>query len=382
MQVEDIVVMMQQEATQFYYSDIFDSKSNGINMLVIIQDLDLNGANVVLVELLRLLKEKNCCNYYIISPSDGEYREKFLEIGANIAIRQNVNCNSEYRLFLQNAFDLVFMNTSSVHYYSTFFVNCKTKVIWWFHESEEQLSSSQGVSVHPFLLGDNFYLCGVTQKVLNGLKKLYGVDAEFLPMAVKDCRQNYPAINSDMVEFLIPSAYTYIKGQDILLQAIAMLPEEYRNKTRFTFVGYHLSKQDAFFNACKKLAGELSCVSFLDAMDREKVYEMYSKCDCIIAPSRVDSTPTSIVEAMMFGKICLVSSNAGISDYLTDCVNGFVFESENIEELFKRLILIISDKSGLDEVAERGRKRYEEIFECEAVLNRFQKILAKMEIKL
>ena len=89
---------------------------------------------------------------------------------------------------------------------------------------------------------------------------------------------------------------------------------------------------------------------------------------CVLATSRVDATPTSIVEAMMFGRIVLVSDAAGISRYLTDCVNAFVFPSENEEELMKRLMLIIHDPDQLKQMGEKARTVYEEFF-SPAVVN-------------
>lgn len=114
-------------------------------------------------------------------------------------------------------------------------------------------------------------------------------------------------------------------------------------------------------------------ITMLDSLPREEVYLWYKISDCVLAPSRVDATPTSIVEAMMFGRIVLVSDATGISKYLTDCVNAFVFPSENVEELMKRIMLIISEYGQLDAIGERGRLVYEANYSPKHV----QKILEK-----
>lgn len=387
MRSEQIRFIMENEATLSYISTAYEDNDKK-NMLIIIQDLDLNGANVVLLELLKAYNHNTSAewNFWVIAPTDGEFAEKLTRIGASVFVRKNVYCDSAYREFLQQSFEIVFLNTSSVHYYSTYFVNCETKVIWWFHESEDQLRNSGGVSVHPALLGDNFKICSVTKRVQNGLQTLYGINSAILPMAVNDCKEK--EFNSDakvtfdsrdeVVKFFIPAAYTYIKGQDILLEAIATLPEEYRRKSQFIFAGYHLPKQEEYYRICKEMSEKLSNVVFSDALDRDDVFRLYNECDCVVAPSRVDSTPTTIVEAMMFEKICLVSSGAGISEVMQDCQSGFVFENQNVEELVKRLYLIISDRDALSSISINGRKIYEDIFESKKVVGTFSRIIDEL----
>lgn len=382
---KEILYVMEEEATSSYISPKYNDNYNK-NMLIIIQDLDLNGANVVLLELLKIYKTNGEWNYWVIAPTEGEFVEKLTDIGASVFVRKNVYCDNEYRKFLQKSFDIVFLNTSSVHYYSTYFVNCETRVLWWFHESEDQLRKSGGVSVHPALLGNNFNICSVTKRVQIGLKSLYGINSTILPMAVEDCQGKEFGSNAkvsfdcqiDVVKFFIPAAYTYIKGQDILLEAIATLPEEYRRKSQFIFAGYHLPKQEEYYRICKEMSEKLSNVVFSDALDRDDVYRLYNECDCVVAPSRVDSTPTTIVEAMMFEKICLVSSGAGISEVMQDCQNGFVFENQNVEELVKRLYLIISDRDALSSISINGRKIYEDIFESKKVVGTFSRIIDEL----
>lgn len=382
---KEILYVMEEEATSSYISPKYNDNYNK-NMLIIIQDLDLNGANVVLLELLKIYKTNGEWNYWVIAPTEGEFVEKLTDIGASVFVRKNVYCDNEYRKFLQKSFDIVFLNTSSVHYYSTYFVNCETRVLWWFHESEDQLRNSGGVSVHPALLGDNFKICSVTKRVQNGLQTLYGISSTILPMAVDDCKKKEYNFDEkvtfdprkEIVKFFIPAAYTYIKGQDILLEAIATLPEEYRRKSQFIFAGYHLPKQEEYYRICKEMSEKLSNVVFSDALDRDDVYRLYNECDCVVAPSRVDSTPTTIVEAMMFEKICLVSSGAGISEVMQDCQSGFVFENQNVEELVKRLYLIISDRDALSSISINGRKIYEDIFESKKVVGTFSRIIDEL----
>ena len=47
---------------------------------------------------------------------------------------------------------------------------------------------------------------------------------------------------------------------------------------------------------------------------------------------------------------------------MQDCVNGFVFQNGNVDELEARLMLIADNFSRIDVIAKNGRKVYEEQF--------------------
>lgn len=358
---KNILETMRTEATAFFTCDNYKYDDSSKNMLVVMQDLDLNGANVVLKELLEAYNKDRKWQLWVISPTQGLFLNQMLGIGANVAIRENVYCDPEYREFMQDSFDLVFMNSSSVHYYAMYFINCKVPVLWWFHESEEQLSRAGASMIHLGLLSDNFTICSVMPLVQRAIRKLYGIDSIVFPMLVKES-EILGTKKDDKVRFFCPSGYSWIKGQDIMLEAITRLPKEFADKSEFIFAGYQFRGQSEYFERLKSLAERLPNVKILEAIDRSEVYKIYAECDCVAAPSRIEPTPTTIVEGLMFRKLCLVSDKTGISEFMTDCVNGFIFENENVDELFKRLLLIISEVDNLSPIGQNGRKIYDEIF--------------------
>jgi len=356
-----------------YCNDNIDKKK----YLFIIPDLSLNGANTVLYELLSYITcyHDESSEHFIISSANGPFAAKYEALGCHIWIRENVYCPHDIRELLSRGFTYVFLNTSSVHYYALFFMNTPVKTYWWFHESYEQLSNEQENFLHLGLLSDNFKILGVTNKVLSALREIFGINADLFPMIINDIHDSIPATTPDKrtIKFFIPGAYTYIKGQDLLLKAISELPIEYRSKAQFIFAGYQIPTQNEYYQLIQKIANLLPEVVMLNSISREEVYKYMLSSDCIIAPSRTDSTPTTIVEAMMLKKLCLVSTGTGISEYMTDCVNGFVFDNENYSELQKRIMFIISELSSgdsrdIDGLAIAGRHLYEKMFSKEALL--------------
>lgn len=369
---DEIVSRLSKEAETIYVSE---RKEQQKKMLVIVPDLKLSGAMTVLMEMLELPYWSNY-DFYIISSADGEYRDKVLDLGANLVIRPFVYCSPGYRKILQEAFDCIFINSATCYYYVYYFLNTNAKVLWWFHETKTQLENMQKEFLNLNLLSSNIHIGGVTPAVLQGIEQMYGKQIQLLSMPVKDQSLLAPKEgNKEEVIFFIPAALTYIKGQDILVKAITMLPEEYQKKAKFYFCGYSLPGQAEYGETIQKAIQVLPNAEFLGMLDKSEVYQWYQKCDCVIAPSRVDATPTTIVEAMMFQKLCIVSDATGISRFMQDCVNGFVFQSENVQELFKRIILVIAEKEKLAGIAQAGRYIYEDHFSEEIIMEQLAEIM-------
>ena len=97
-------------------------------------------------------------------------------------------------------------------------------------------------------------------------------------------------------------------------------------------------------------------------LTREELYRKYAASDCVIILTRMDAGPLTAVEAAMFGRIVIISDAAGLSENFEDCVSGFVFPSENVEELLKRIMLVICDFPKLAAIGERARHVYEANF--------------------
>ncbi len=350
-------------------------------MMIIVPDLELNGAQTVLTELLHVISRmEQKWNIYIISPTDGPYREKYQQMGITVAIRNYVVATEELKKVLQTKFDITLVNTAACYSYVYYYINTDAKVLWWLHETKEQLSTMMSNFPNPNLLSANIVLAGVTRAVQKGIMDMFLYKTEILPMPVKDCAtlaDNSYTQKKDVVTFVMPAAFTYIKGQDVLLKAVAGLPEEYRARSRFILCGYKLEKQEEYYNMISGIADKLSNVILAGQLSREEVYELYEQCDCVLAPSRIDATPTTIIEAMMFGKYTIVSDGAGISEYMQDCVNGFVFPSENVAELMKRIMIIITEHSNLDFIAQAGRKLYEDNFSVEYVERKLRVLIEK-----
>ena len=165
--------------------------------------------------------------------------------------------------------------------------------------------------------------------------------------------------NKDKICFVTIGYIEARKGQDILLEAIKMLAINEREKAVFYLVG-----QDS-----SVMAQQIKCeiegvpeVLVTGAVDREKIAEILERADVLLCPSREDPMPTVAAEAMMHSVPCIVSNVTGTASYITDGEDGFVFESENVEELAKKITWCIENRSKLPGIGASARWVFEKTF--------------------
>ena len=94
-----------------------------------------------------------------------------------------------------------------------------------------------------------------------------------------------------------------------------------------------------------------------------------------MVPSIDDPMPVVATENFMLGNICLCSKNTGTATFIQDKKNGFVFESENIDELKEKIMYILDNLDELDQVKKNGEKIYKEYFEMDIFEKNILKIV-------
>jgi glycosyltransferase involved in cell wall biosynthesis len=116
------------------------------------------------------------------------------------------------------------------------------------------------------------------------------------------------------------------KGQDILLQVLARERWRTRNLS-ISFFGKGPNRE-----ALRGLAGRLALqnVSFPGFVsDVESIWKTHH---ALVLPSRTEGLPLALVEAMMCGRLGIVTSEGGTSEVVEDGRTGFVASSAKVDE--------------------------------------------------
>lgn len=165
------------------------------------------------------------------------------------------------------------------------------------------------------------------------------------------------------IKFITIGYIEWRKGQDILVEAIEQLPSDVAEASEFIFIG---QKTSAMAQKLSERIALLPNVSMPGTVSREEIHNHLNEADLMICPSREDPMPTVCAEAMMHRIPCLVSKAAGTAAYISDGVDGLVFEKENVSELKEKIIWCVRNRDKLKSMGEKAYRIYEDIFSTEA----------------
>lgn len=93
--------------------------------------------------------------------------------------------------------------------------------------------------------------------------------------------------------------------------------------------------------------------------DLDRKIEKIDECEIFVLPSRKESLPFGLIEAMARGKIVIATNTEGGIELIKTSSNGFLFDIGNEEQL-KSLLIGITSNFNLNGVVDNARKTAEE----------------------
>lgn len=343
-----------------YDSSMAAEETKG-KILLLSQDLTLGGPAIALFHAAKILKKHGWPVVYA-SMLEGPLREQIEEAEIPVVVDDNLQIGTMQDCVWTQGFTLIICNTINFYVFLSK-RNADTPVIWWLHDAP-------------------FYYDGVDKELLCGIdrRNLQVVSVGQIPKrAIQEWLPDldvgqllYGVADSDRLEreysmtekivFVTIGYITERKGQDILLRAVRMLPEEEQKQAVFYLVG---SDSTWMAQQLKQEFSDLGNVIFTGTVDREQINRLLSQADVLICPSRQDPMPTVAAEAMMHRVPCLLSDAVGTSQYMEHGRNGLLFASENAENLAEQIQWCIAHREQLPTMGRHARCVYGKFFSVE-----------------
>lgn len=134
-----------------------------------------------------------------------------------------------------------------------------------------------------------------------------------------------------------------IKGLDILLEALERLHKKTLEKINLTIVTIPDESELSYYNCIKEKFLKLGFSDWQESLSHEDLVNVLSNQHLLIAPSRSEVAPLTILEAFALKIPVLGSDIPAIQNMIKDNVNGMLFKSENISDLSEALTSIIEE---------------------------------------
>ena len=328
-------------------------------ILLLSHDLNLGGPSLALYHGAQVLIRHGFLVVFA-SMIDGPLREKMVSEGIPVVVDYGLQACTMEEISWTGSFSFLVCNT--INFY-VFLSRRDTRILalWWLHDSEFFYDG-----VDKKLLCDleckNLKLAAVGPVPRKAVQKflpdvpvanlLYGVEEEG-GEEKQECRSDVP------ICFVTIGYIEARKGQDILIQAIKMMPETVRRQAIFYLVGQDTSMMA---QRLKEEIKELPQVVMTGVLGREDIDRILNRADVFICPSREDPMPTVAAEAMMHRVPCIISSAAGTSAYLQEKVNGMIFPNEEAGALAEKIQWSIENRGELQRMGIAAEKIFEDYF--------------------
>lgn len=181
-------------------------------------------------------------------------------------------------------------------------------------------------------------------------------DFEVVGNAVDEALFNYNALNdksrneSGELAFITMGAYSPIKDQKTILQALDLIDVELKFKVQFTWIGFNCWGKNT-----EKEVGELVTsyrfknikVTLIPLMPREQVAKALQKSDIFLFSSISEGMPVSVLEALACG-LPVCTTRCGGVDELIDSTNGEIVQVKDYKAISRFLLKFINKEMTFD----------------------------------
>ncbi len=355
----------------------------GRKIIAITHSLNRTGAPLVFFDMVRILAgQENLVD--VIAMEEGPLRDEYEKNGYDIRVADDFleNLPSWQETFLQ--YDLAIVNTV-VGIEAIYALNTTSvPTIWWIHEPEYWFQYYQSIFPKPEELHENVHVYGVSPITNELIEKYCGYHTGLLPFGIYDSADvvsvNEKADN-DSISFVLPGTISNVKGQDLLCEAIKLLPDEIRKQCKFTVFGNQNEGEPEYYALIKDYAKEFDELELKAGIPHDEALAQIAKADYLLAPSRMEPFPTTAVEALMVSTVPIVSSACGVNYFLERDHDSMVFDSENADDLCQVITKAVHIRKEQENEYKRlcanARKTYEKQFSMEVFSDNIETILKK-----
>jgi len=364
-------------------------KSNSTkNVLLLNNNLYLGGSNILIQNMLSLLKNKH--NYNFLPCLVGKNNQRSFKkhnFGKKI-----VYINKNYpnplvlidliKLIKKKDIDIIHANSPASYIFGLIakFLTQRKAIIHLHgslkHDSQNNNFIKKIIRLMLFnLLADYFIV------VCNSLKRELINDYHIKPSKIKVisngiCDIYKKPINGALKEHLINK---YSLNDSLVILNIGRLVEV-KNQKLLILLGERIKKETninykilivgngPLRKSLKKLIESKqlkNTVHLLGEIENQNINTILSLADIFVLTSFYEGISISLLEALSMGTPCLVSNVGGNKQVIKKFSSGLLFQSDNINDLFSKIMLLYNDKELLKKIGSNGRKRYLEKFNIE-----------------
>lgn len=208
----------------------------------------------------------------------------------------------------------------------------------------------------------NLYVCNEIIKQERGrLIKGSGVDLNQFRFV--------PEPSDGKIKVILTARMIVEKGIFLLTEAAEHLREKYADSVEFQLIGGLDDHPGAITKEQLESVCDGTYIKWLGY--RTDVRDLLRKCHIVAFPSYyMEGLPKSLIEADATGRPIITSDSVGCKETVIDGYNGYLIQPKDVDDLIKKLEILLGDKALRQQMGQNARKYAEEYFSIDTVIER------------
>jgi glycosyltransferase involved in cell wall biosynthesis len=351
--------------------------TKGPRVLFVSHETTLSGAPIQLVHLAGWLQERGW-TILVATPDHGPISDMLAARGVPNVVEATLLTDLNHRWLREHCaqFDVVVANTIAGWPAIRAAHDERKPSLWYLHETLVAVRLIRAIPEMASALTMADLLVTPTRQTARIYEGLTEAPIEIVPYGIPRPK-TMAASESNRMRFLTLGSFEPRKGQDILAKAIARLDAATRLHCRFTMAGRVLD--DDFHAELKAAVAPFEDVELISALDHADALRLLNETDVLVLPSRDETMPIAILEAMGIGKAVISADVGGINEWIRDGMNGLLVEKENPDALAEALSKGANNRDFVQRLQTAGQRTFERHFTLDRFAARFAQLLIDLE---
>src|SRR5438067_1889446 len=346
-------------------------------VLFVSHETTLSGAPIQLVHLAGWLQERGW-KILVATPDHGPISDMLTGAGVPAVVEPTLLTDLTHAWLRERSkeFDVVVGNTIA-SWPAIRAAHLEGKpALWYLHETLVAVRLIRAIPEMASALTMADLLVTPTRQTARIYEGLTEVPIEIVPYGIP----RPPVLassGSERVRFLTLGSFEPRKGQDVLAEAIAKMDGATRERCRFKMAGRVLD--DAFYAELQSAVAGFEQVELIDALDHASALTLLNETDVVVLPSRDETMPIVILEAMGLGKAVISTDVGGVREWLRGGLNGLLVTKEKSKALALALAACADLPEFVQQIAAAGRRTFERHFTLDRLASRFAELLSSLD---
>jgi len=167
------------------------------------------------------------------------------------------------------------------------------------------------------------------------------------------------------------------KGLPVLLRCLSLL----KTSVHLAIIGLPLNPEyyEKILAFIEKVNNKsIHKVTYMGALDKEKLLEWYQKASIFICPSTSESFPMVNLEALSCGTPVVASNVGAISEVVRNHENGILVPPNDVAKLAEAIPYLLDNEEIIQQFGDKGRKWIVENFSTDVIVEKLYQIYKGM----